>query len=523
MSRGARPVEEPGRGGDSALAAEGGQPDAYPSASLGERLRPGRLRFFRTIAESVGVQGPTGGVVIGAALLAGISGGGTALVELAAAVAMGFVAYAFVLFTRSFNSAGSVYGFTGAAVGPSFGFLSAFALMFVYINFAGGVYASTADEAQPAFQAIGLHLTWQAYALAVFGLVCLLAYLDIKISTAIVLALEGGAMLVVVVVSAIVLAKGGYHGHAFSSAPFRPGGASLSVLGLGVVFSFSAFSGFEAAATLGEESDRPRRVIPRAVWISLAVVAVFEIGVAFVVTNAYPSVQQLAGSPVPLVTVTDRFVTPWVGDLVNFAAVLSSFGAALASASGASRILFALGRDGFGPRMLRRTSLRTGSPVGALGVVAAASLAFLVPFLWEPAAGRAVAVVLTYGADLVIAAYVLVVTAAIVFTIRRRMAVAQTAVLVVGLAVLGFVVKDTFVPFPAAPYNWDAIAAGATLLVGGLLPLISRRLRDNLRSSPLLRLGAAELLRPVPRTAIQGRPSSLGNGPRPAEGVPSGR
>jgi amino acid transporter len=485
---------------------------AYPGASPVERLRAGRLRFFRTVAESVGVQGPTGGVVIGAALLAGISGGGTALVEVVAAVAMGFVAYAFVLFTRSFNSAGSVYGFTGAAVGPWFGFFSAFALLLVYVNFAGGVYASTADEAQPAFGVIGLHLPWQAYAIVAFVLVSALAYLDIKISSAVILVLEGASMAVILAVSAIVLAKGGYHGHAFSSAPFRPNGASLPVLGLGVVFSFSAFSGFEAAATLGEESAVPERVIPRAVWVSLTVVALYEIFVAFVVTNAFPSLRQLAGSAVPLVSVTDTLVSPWVGDVVNLAAVVSSFGAALACANGASRILFALSRDGFGHRALARTSARTGSPVGALAAVAIASLAFLVPFLWEPAATRAVAIVLTYGADLVIAAYVLVVIAAVVYALRRRMASTKTGVLVVGLVVLGYVVKDTFVPFPAAPYNWDAIGAAGTLLLGAVLPLVSPRLRRALRRSPLLRLGRAELLAPlVPaRPAPADTPSRAG-------------
>jgi hypothetical protein len=59
---------------------------AYPNADETGRLRGGRLRFFRTIAESVGLQGPTAGVVIAAALLASISGGGTALVQIAAVV-----------------------------------------------------------------------------------------------------------------------------------------------------------------------------------------------------------------------------------------------------------------------------------------------------------------------------------------------------------------------------------------------------------------------------------------------------
>jgi hypothetical protein len=102
---------EPPPQGETAAAV------AYPDAGADRRLRGARLRFFRTIAESVGTQGPTAGVVLAPAVLASISGGGTALVELITALGMGFVAYAFVIFTSGFNSAGSVYGFTGAVAG----------------------------------------------------------------------------------------------------------------------------------------------------------------------------------------------------------------------------------------------------------------------------------------------------------------------------------------------------------------------------------------------------------------------
>src|SRR5215469_8921280 len=258
---------------------------AYPRAGETERLHGGRLRFFRTIAESVGVQGPTGGAVVLAAVLAGVSGSGTALVQIVTAVAMGFVAYAFVIFTRGFNSAGSVYGFTGAVAGPRFGFLSAWTLMLVYASFAGGTCTSTADEAQPAFGTLGLRLAWPVYAIIAFVLVMGLAYLDIKISATVILALEGASMLLVIIACSIILAKGGFHGHAFSLAPFQPNGVPLSVLGLGIVFTFSTFAGFEAAATLGEESRRPPRLIPRAIGVSLAVAALFSIGVTAVVTN----------------------------------------------------------------------------------------------------------------------------------------------------------------------------------------------------------------------------------------------
>jgi len=183
---------------------------------------------------------------------------------------------------------------------------------------------------------------------------------------------------------------------------------------------------------------RTRRLIPPAIVVSLAVVAVFTIGVIAVVTNAYPGISQLSAASVPLVTVTGKFVAGWMGTLVNFGAVVSAFGASLACAVGASRILFALGRD-VGPGMLRRTSRLTGAPVGALIWVGAGSLLTLLLFIAEPLATRAVALSLAYGADLIIAAYILVVIAAIVFTIRRRMPPAKTVILLIGLGVLGYV------------------------------------------------------------------------------------
>ena len=78
------------------------------------------------------------------ARIAGIVGEPGALAQILALVAMGFVAYAFVVFTRSFNTAGSVYAFNATALGPGYGFVSAWLLLLVYTSFAAGVYAATA-------------------------------------------------------------------------------------------------------------------------------------------------------------------------------------------------------------------------------------------------------------------------------------------------------------------------------------------------------------------------------------------
>jgi len=467
---------------------------AYASDARIGTLKGDRLRFLRVVAESVGIQGPTGGVVITAAILAGIAGGGTALIQLIAAAAMGFVAYAFVIFTRGFNSAGSVYGFTGAVAGPLFGFLSAWALLLVYVNFAGGVYASTADEARPAFASLGIHWPWPAYALVVAALVIALALVDVKISAGVILVVEGLSMVLVIVASALITLKGGYHGHALSAAPFRASGLAGPALGLGVVYAFSVFSGFEGAATLGEEAHQPRRTIPRAIWISLAVVATYEILVSAVVQNAFPNVRSLSLAPVPLVSATSTYITPWFGDVIAWGAVMSSFGAALALVVGASRMLFALARDGFGPKLLTRTSRRTGAPVGAVGTVGLVSAGLLVAFLWEPLATTAVALILTYGADLIIAAYILAVVAALVLVVRTRMPVHRGVILAVGLVILGYVCKETFSPLPSGAYRWDFLLAVATLVVGVVLPFVFPGLRRGIATSPLLRVGSQALL-----------------------------
>jgi len=145
--------------------------------------------------------------------------------------------------------------------------------------------------------------------------------------------------------------------------------------------------------------------------------------------------------------------------------------------------------------VLSRTSRRTGAPVGALIWVGAGSLLTMLLFIAEPLETRAVAISLSYGVDLIIAAYILVVViAAIIFTIRRRVNPVKTVILLIGLTVLGYIAKAAFIPLPPAPFKWDALAAGITLVVGIALPFVHPPLRRGIRSSPLLKAGASALL-----------------------------
>jgi hypothetical protein len=80
----------------------------------------------------------------------------------------------------------------------------------------------------------------------------------------------------IVVLMGIVVAKlpssGGPHGQAVNADWLQlPPGTALGMVGLASTFGFLFFAGFESAGSLGEESHRPLRRVPRAMAMAIAV------------------------------------------------------------------------------------------------------------------------------------------------------------------------------------------------------------------------------------------------------------
>ena len=453
-----------------------------------QSLRADSVRFIGTVGSAVGIQAPTAGVTFLPALMAGVVGAAGPVAFGLAIVAMLFVAYAFITFTRDSSSAGSVYAYNGRAMGPAYGFLSVWALLGVYIAYASSVYCSNANILGNLLQASGPRLPWPLLAAGLWLLTIALTYRSIAVSATLIFVLEGLSLALVAVVAVAVIAHGGYQGHGVAATRLLPPGLGLSTLGLGVVFAFTGFSGFEVAATLGEEARQPRRVISLALVTALLVSGGVYTLMSWVETVGFASATALSQSSVPLVDVARVYISPTMGTAVNVAALISGFGAQLATVNGATRLLFALGRDGVGPRWLARTSVSQRSPVGALGVVALVSVAAFLP-LTAGTPLDAFFYLSTYGADLIIVVYLLTVIAAFTHTLRRRHRPLQAALLLVGVLVMGYVLKSTVYPIPAFPFNYCMYAAGVTLAMGAAL-LLWPRLRRALRAAPLFAVEA---------------------------------
>jgi amino acid transporter len=463
------------------------------SARTGDGLRR-ELRFWEAIALSIAIMAPTAAMALNGVAIAGLIGRAVPLAFLFALVGVLFVSYAFVQLTREVNHAGSVYAFAGLTLGPRAGFLAGWALLGTYLAF---TVASTAE--------VGLFFTsflsstgisdnadWIWIALGAAALVAVIASGDIRVATRSLLTMEGLSIALIVILVAVILVRliagtaPGDRSFALGDAFSLPSGTSLDAVATASVFGFLSFAGFEGAAALGEETDQPRRNIPRAIFLAPLVVGIFYLVVILAQTLGFGTdpagVAAFSGSSSPLGDLSKRYVGAALEDAINLGATLSAFASALGTATAGSRILFALARDGLPGSPLGRTSPRSGAPVGALAIVMTVGFAGLIA---QRLAGTNAANAFFYpgtiGVLSLLVAYIATNLGAIrhLFIRARRRPLWELAFPLLGIAFLVFTIYKN-VAGTAAPYNRFPWIVLAWLAVGALIvalaPGVARRI-----------------------------------------------
>lgn len=140
---------------------------------------------------------------------------------------------------------------------------------------------------------------------------------------------------------------------------------------------FFAFAGYARVATMGEEVERPRRTVPRAVLIALSVVVLLYVLLAAALLRILGPAG-LAVSPAPVRAALEASLGIGWGLAALVAAALACAGAMLNLLAGISRTAMAMAREADLPRPLARTSDRTGVPwVGQVAVAVAVCLLVL--------------------------------------------------------------------------------------------------------------------------------------------------
>lgn len=197
------------------------------------------------------------------------------LAFLLATVGVLLIAHTFVRLAQRFSHAGSVYAFVGVTLGPRAGSVAGWLNAGTYVFFFGAVTATAAgifltDLARKVASPPNELPDWVAFVSGwlVLAAVWWLAAREIKGGATVLLVTEGLTVMLILVVAAITLGKviaghtpGGQHLD-MSVFSVAPPGTSVSTVFLGIVFGFLSFAGFEAAATLGEETERRGATFP---------------------------------------------------------------------------------------------------------------------------------------------------------------------------------------------------------------------------------------------------------------------
>ena len=155
-------------------------------------------------------------------------------------------------------------------------------------------------------------------------------------------------------------------------APALPVGSVAAVV-TGASAAFFAFAGYARIATLSEEVRDPRRTIPRAIVVALAIVFATYAGIAVALARTIePGRLEEGGTPIETLAAVAG-VASWA---VRAVAVVAVFGALLAVMAGAGRTAMAMARNRDLPAPLSVQG-SAGAPARAEAVVAVAAIALV--------------------------------------------------------------------------------------------------------------------------------------------------
>jgi APA family basic amino acid/polyamine antiporter len=125
--------------------------------------------------------------------------------------------------------------------------------------------------------------------------------------------------------------------------PFAPTGPTGIIATTGIVFV--SFLGFEIIATVAGEIKNPGRTIPLSMILSVVSVTLLYVLVMLVSTGSVP-IDVLGDSPIPVSDVAAVSMGPIGVAAIAFAAIIAAISSSNSSILAASRVIYAMGRDG---------------------------------------------------------------------------------------------------------------------------------------------------------------------------------
>jgi APA family basic amino acid/polyamine antiporter len=332
-----------------------------------------------------------------------------------AAIACGLAAMCYAEFASTVPVAGSAYTFSYATLGELVAWIIGWDLVLElalgasvvskgWSLYLGNLFTQFGGSLETTIDLGPINLDWGA--VLIVAAITWILVLGTKLSARANLVITGIKVAVVL----LVIIVGFFYFNASNLSPFipptepAPGGggdtgleqpllqlftgaepSSFGVFGILAAASlvFFAFIGFDVVATAAEETNNPKRDLPRGIFGSLAIVTVLYVLVTIVLTAMVPYNQlgplqedgTYDGDSATLATAFTAVGVDWAADVIAIGALAGLTTVVLVLMLGQSRIIFAMSRDGLLPRGLASVDEKRGTPAKiTIGVGVAVAL-----------------------------------------------------------------------------------------------------------------------------------------------------
>ena len=456
-----------------------------------------KLKLPDAVAQSVGFMGPVFSIAFLVPLLVGVNaaakgaGGAAPLAVVVAAIGMLGLGWIVAEYARRIHAAGSLYDYVtdglGTRVGAAAGWLYYSGVIVlgaaILVLIAGDIH----DTLQAEFNITPLPIGGWMVVLLV--LISGILYAGVQLSTRaqLVLAMLSLTLLTAFFISVIVRV-----GSNNSVKAFEPSSSPSHISGVlfGVLYGVLLFTGFETAANLGEETEHPKRDIPRAVLLAVILATVFYILGSYAQVAGFNfdigKISKVASAPLFALTGPSSqggYGSVAIRRLSELIVLFDMLAVLIGISVSGPRGLFAMARDRRLPAALARVSRKRGTPfVANIFVVALYAVFALLTLFWTglfalPATPHYSAMFSwgsTFGSFALVLTYLLLAVGAVrgLRDHPRRWAVllaVAVGLLVTGGAIFGSIYKVTS-PTVIAPYaaiGWFVVGLVVAMLVRG--------------------------------------------------------
>jgi amino acid transporter len=289
-----------------------------------------------------------------------------------AGVVLVIFAVGYVAMARKKTTAGGFYSFISYGLGREIGMGMGFASVVAYSVFEASLCGGFAFFANAKLASFGINIAWPWLALFMIILISLLTYFDIRLSTIIFGIGLVAEFIILMLFDVFLFAKGHVSMSAINPLEVLKGFPAHGALvagaaGIGVFFAFWCFVGFEMAPNYGEESRDPKRIVPRALYISVIGLAIFYTLTSWAPLAGYSSTHaavtaaQTNAANFYFVPAT-KYAGKWMASILSYLIITGSFACGMAFHNTTARYLYSLGREGLLPKPLGKTHHRWHSP-----------------------------------------------------------------------------------------------------------------------------------------------------------------